>query len=53
MGAHDAAHATVEEGSSNEAHVILAVHQHVTEQKSVSISLELEQIKRQEKEKQT
>ena len=38
MGAHDAAHATVEEGASKEASVILAVHQHVTKQK-VSVSV--------------
>ena len=32
MGVHDAAHANVQGGASQQAHVILAVHKHVTEQ---------------------
>ena len=33
MGVHDPAHANVEGGSSQQAHVIWAVHKNVTEQK--------------------
>ena len=43
MGVHDAAHANVEGGASQQVHVILAVHKNVTEQKSASFDLELEQ----------
>ena len=32
MGVHDAAHVNVENGESQQVHVILAVHQNVTEQ---------------------
>ena len=38
MEAHDAAHANVEGAASQQAHVILAVHKHATEQK-VSVSI--------------
>ena len=34
MGVHDAAHANVEGGASQQAHVILAVHKNVTATKS-------------------
>ena len=43
MGVHDAAHATVEGGASQQAQVILAVHFYVTDPKSASINPEMEQ----------
>ena len=48
MGVHDAAHANVEGGTSQQAHVILAVHKNVTEHKVPVFHSELEQQEDQE-----
>ena len=47
MGVHDAAHAKVEGGASQQADVVLAVHNNVTA-KSVSFNPELKQQENQE-----
>ena len=50
MRVHDAAHANVEGGASQRAHVILEGHKNVTEQKSARINPDLEQREDQESE---